>query len=158
MKVKHLSIAVALAALVALGAVVSASGHQPSARAATTIRLDFKVTSTHRVDAAPNGMSVGDYGIVGGKLFAAGSSRQLGRYQGICFITAAQNGSECTFTLAMKGGQLTTMSAYGAGFNGDKIVHDAIIGGTGAYRTARGEVLGEETGDTTGKMTVDLTR
>lgn len=158
MTVKHLSIAAALAAVLAVSAVVSASGHAPQAQGARTIRLDFKVTSTRQVDAAPKGMSAGDYGVVGGKLFASGSSRLMGRYQGICFVTAAKNGSECTFTLALAGGQLTTMSAYGVGFNGDKVVHDAIIGGTGSYRTARGEVLGQETGDTTGKMTVELTR
>jgi allene oxide cyclase len=158
MTLKHLVVAGALAALIALSAVVSASGHQASAQAAQTIRLDFKMTSARRVDSAPKGMSVGDYGVVGGRLFAAGTSRQVGQYQGICFMTAAKNGSECTFTLALADGQITTMAAYGAGFNGNKVVHDAIIGGTGAYRTARGEVLGEETGDTTGKMTVEMAR
>jgi hypothetical protein len=145
---------VALAAVVAATAVVSASG----ATAAKTIRLDFKLTNVKVVDAAPKGQSRGDYGVISGTLLTPGTREQVGRYQGICFTTAPPAGSECTITYSLAGGQITTTTAYGKGFNGDAVSHDAIVGGTRNYANARGELVGRETGDTTGTMTVRLAR
>jgi hypothetical protein len=76
----------------------------------------------------------------------------------VCYTTVPKSDSECTFSFALAGGQITVISAYGKGFNGSKVVHDAIVGGTRAYRNARGEGIGVETSDTTGRETIRLTR
>jgi hypothetical protein len=151
---RHLAVVAALAALVAATAVVSASG----ATADHTIRLDFKLQDVKVVDAAPKGQSRGDYGVISGTLSAPGSHKQAGHYQGICFTTTPPAGSECTITYSLAGGQITTTTAYGKGFNGDAVSHDAIVGGTRRYANARGELVGRETGDTTGTMTIHLAR
>jgi hypothetical protein len=154
---RTLSITVALAALVAVIAIVTASGSTSSAGRATTIHLDFKLTSVKAVDAAPKGQSPGDFGVVAGDLLSPGSTEKIGHYQGVCFTMTPASNSECTFTYSLPSGQLTTTTAYGRGFNGENIVHDAVVGGTRAYRNARGEGIGKETGDTTGIETFHVT-
>jgi len=149
---------VALALAVPVVAAVSASGHTVHATRARVLKVDFKTTSVKEVDNAPKGRSAGDLGVVSGPLFAHGSSRRIGRYQGVCYTMAPKTNSECTFTFSLAGGQITAISGYGKGFNGDKVVHDAIVGGTRAYRNARGEGVGIETSDTTGTETIHLSR
>ena len=146
------------AAIAVAGAAVDASGHAVHASRTTVLRIDFKTTALKINDVAPKGHSPGDVGLVSGPLFAAGSTRRIGRYQGVCYTTVPKSDSECTFSFALAGGQITVISAYGKGFNGSKVVHDAIVGGTRAYRNARGEGIGVETSDTTGRETIRLTR
>ncbi|MEA2446093.1 MAG: hypothetical protein QOJ12_3385 [Thermoleophilales bacterium] len=152
------SLGIALIAAVLGTAAVTASGHSGHAASTTVLRADFKTTAVKVVDAAPPGESPGDLGVVGGNLFAHGSSRQIGHYQGTCYTMAPKSNSECTFTFSLAGGQITVISAYGKGFNGSKVVHDAVVGGTRAYRNARGEGIGIETSDTTGTETIHLSR
>lgn len=149
---------VAVAIAVPIVAAVTASGHSPRASAAKVLHIDYKATALKVVDAAPTGDSPGDLGVVSGKLFQSGSSKQIGRYQGVCYTMTPKSNSECTFTFALAGGQITVISGYGKGFNGSKVVHDAVVGGTRAYRNARGEGVGVETSDTTGTETIHLSR
>lgn len=157
MKRKHL-----IAAIAALGAgsavvAVTASGRPATASRARTIRLVERKTSFKLVDTAPKGESTGDTGVLAGELLSAGSSRKVGSFEGVCvLVKPAVGNSECTFTLSLAGGQLTTHAGYGKGFNGDKVVHEAVLGGTRAFRGARGEVVSRETGETTERLTVRL--
>jgi len=147
---------VAVAVAVPILAAVNASGHPARASRSTVLHIDYKTTGLKIVDAAPAGDSPGDLGVVSGKLFKAGASKQVGRYQGLCYTTIPKSRSECTFSFSLAGGQITVISAYGKGFNGSKVVHDAIVGGTRAYRNVRGEGIGVETSDTTGRETLHL--
>ena len=149
---------VAVVIVVPVVAAVSASGHSARAAGTTVLHIDYKTTALKTVDAAPTGDSPGDFGVVSGTLFKSGSTKQIGRYQGICYTMAPKSNSECTFSFSLAGGQITVISAYGKGFNGSKVVHDAIVGGTRAYRNARGEGIGVETSDTTGRETIRLSK
>jgi hypothetical protein len=115
-----------------------------------------KRTALTLVDNRRKGESAGDLGLVSGDLLTT-SRKRIGRYQGTCVIFNPSIGrTQCTFTLSLADGQITTQASYGAGFNGNKLVHEAIVGGTGAYNTARGQVISQETGQTTGKLTIKL--
>ena len=149
-------VAAAIAVPVVLA--VSASGNSTHAGGAAVLHIDYKTTGLKVVDAAPAGDSPGDVAVVSGKIFKSGSSKQIGRYQGVCYTMVPKSNSECTFTFALADGQITVTSAYGKGFNGANVVHDAIVGGTRAYRHARGEGIGVETSDTTGRETIHLSR
>jgi hypothetical protein len=70
-----------------------------------------------------------------------------------CVDMPAQTG-ECALTLALSGGHVAVLASYGKGFRGESSAHDPIVGGTGAYRTARGYTDEVETGD--GAMTLTL--
>jgi hypothetical protein len=153
-----LGVAATVALAVPVVAAVTASGSAAHAGGARVMTIDYKTTALKVVDAAPKGDSAGDLGVVSGKLFAPGGTKLVGHYQGQCITTAPKSHSECTFTFSLSGGQITVISAYGKGFNGSKVVHDAIVGGTRAYRNARGEGTGRETSDTTGRETIYLTR
>lgn len=154
---RRMSIAVALVAAGALPVVITA-GADSATGPATPLRVAFKVDAFKLVDAAPHGQSPGDVGVIGGTLRSPGSSRVIGRYQGTCTTMKPASRSECTFTWALAGGQITTITAYGKNFNGETTAHDAIVGGTGTYRNARGEGIGKETGATTGIETFHIKR
>jgi hypothetical protein len=153
-----LATAVTIGIAIPVAGAVTASGNPTHAGPAAVMRVEYKTTALKVVDAAPKGDSPGDLGVVSGKLFAPGGAKQIGRYQGLCYTMAPKTNSECTFTFSLSGGQITVISGYGKGFNGSKVVHDAIVGGTRAYRAVRGEGIGVETSDTTGRETIHLTR
>jgi hypothetical protein len=148
-----LAIAAAVALVGSAVGVVAANGKAGDKQ---TLRLGEKITDVHRVDAAPKGDSPGDTGVISGELSSAG--KKVGRYQGYCVTVRPPDTSDCTFTLSLPKGQLKTTAGYGPGFNGQKVVHEAVLGGTHAYRAAGGEVISRETGDTTGKLTIHLTK
>lgn len=125
---------------------------------ATTLRVAFKIDAAKLIDAAPHGNSPGDVAVLSGTLRAPGTSQVIGHYHGTCTTMKPASDSECTFTWALAGGQITTIAAYGDNFNGQRVVQDAIVGGTGRYRDARGQGIGKETGETTGLETFQLTR
>ena len=104
--------------------------------------LDLHQTAERIVDQAPAGDSPGDMAVLAGEMQRDG--KPAGQYQGYCiYITSGAN-SQCTFTLALADGQLVLSTGYGA-FNGDTPPsRDPIVGGSGAYSTARGYAAGEE--------------
>jgi hypothetical protein len=151
-----------LAALAAAGTTVavvavSAAGQSPGTAGTKTIQVVEKRTSFKLVDSGRKGESAGDIGLLDGNLLAASGDKKIGRYQGVCMVFKPASGqTQCTFTLSLPDGQITSQAGYGPGFNGNKVVHEAVVGGTHAYSDARGEVVAEETGDTTGKLTIQL--
>jgi allene oxide cyclase len=141
----------------ALAAVaVTAYGQAPATSSTRTIQLIEKRTAFTLADNGRRGESAGDLGLVSGDLLTA-SRKRIGRYQGTCVIFKPSVGqTQCTFTLSLPDGQITTQAGYGPGFNGNRVVHEAIVGGTRAYNAARGQVISEETGETTGTLAVQL--
>jgi len=121
---------------------------------ARTMTLDLRQTSEHVVDQSPTGDSAGDMAVLAGELRRGGE--EGGQYQGYCvYITSGAN-SQCTFTLALRDGQLVLATGYGE-FNGDTPPsRDPIVGGSGAYSAARGYASGEETGEGTIRYVVHL--
>jgi hypothetical protein len=151
-----------LAALAAAGTTVavvavSAAGQSPGTAGAKTIQVVEKRTSFKLVDNGRKGESAGDIGLLDGNLLANSGDKKIGRYQGVCTVLKPASGqTQCTFTLSLPDGQITSQAGYGPGFNGNKVVHEAVVGGTHAYSDARGEVVAEEANDTTGKLTIQL--
>ena len=104
--------------------------------------LDLRQTAEHVVDQTPPGDSAGDTAVLAGDLLREGE--KAGQYQGYCvYITSGAN-SQCTFTLALPDGQVVLSTGYGT-FNGETPPsRDPIVGGSGAYSTARGYAEGGE--------------
>ncbi|MGZ4232872.1 MAG: hypothetical protein ACXVVQ_15760 [Solirubrobacteraceae bacterium] len=144
---------VGLAVLVLAAAGVAAAAATGTTGTSGTVKVDAKLTTTKRIDSAPPGYSAGDRSLATGNLFAARSKRMVGRILLDCVDMPAQAG-ECAVTLALTGGHIAVLASYGKGFSGESSAHDPIVGGTGAYRTARGYTDEVETGD--GAMTFTL--
>lgn len=138
------------------GAIGVTSASSASGTTTETFTLVGHVKAEHVVDNGKKGDSAGDFGTISGTLSRDG--KKVGRYLGVCTQFDARGHSVCQFVFALPGGQLDLESAYGKGVNGGRVVHDAIVGGTGAYAGASGEGVGRETGRTTIKEVVHLQR
>lgn len=145
-------------ALVGLAAAAGGIGLTTASNAAAgtteTLTLIGHLKSQHIVDNGKKGDSAGDVGTLSGTLSRDGKS--VGRYLGVCTQLNARGRSVCQFVFALPHGQLEIQSGYGAGVNGNRVVRDAIIGGTGAYAGARGDAAGQETGRTTIKEVLHI--
>lgn len=146
--------------LVATGASVALNAHGDPAMAgsdggATTMRLTLLKEFFHSVDQAPRGNSVGDEQIFGGALIGHGHRR--GRLQAYCVVISATN-QECSFTYALGGGQLASLVGYGKGLSGNHSSRDPIVGGSGVYAGARGEISDREVGARKDRLVFRLVR
>jgi hypothetical protein len=147
-------ISLALAVVVAIAG-VAAIATQGDAATGNAVRVDAKLTATKRIDAAPHGASPGDRSLAAGDLFAAGTKNKVGRILLDCVDMPAQAG-QCALTLALRRGHVAVLASYGNGFSGQAAAHDPIVGGTGAYRTARGYTDEVETGEGAMRFTLHL--
>jgi hypothetical protein len=143
---------IVLALVAAIAAIPSlASGGDSKGR---VIDLSGVTTSMGvALDAKPAGDSSGDIGYVAGKLSKNG--RPFGRFHGVCFVIA-KGTSHCTFTAGLPDGQLMLESSYGPGFNTGATALEAVVGGTGAYAGARGEVHDSEVGKDGLRLHIEL--
>jgi hypothetical protein len=136
-----------LISLVALGAVailaiagssvLASPSKQSSVKRMQFIEREMAATP---IDAGPNGASVGDGLVITSKVFAPGGGR-VGRLDFACTTTGVGGNSSqiCQGVLTLPGGQLTGQ------FAGESR-RQAITGGTGKYKGARGQfVLGKDT-------------
>lgn len=127
-------VAVAGAALAAC-AMAAAAG--PAAAATpSSFRLDMHFGADPFIDVGEPGPSLGDLRVLDDALYRGG--RRVGRDGGSCVITNANRPeAACTITFSLPHGIIT-----GQWLNQPpprKVV--AITGGTGRYRSARGEVV-----------------
>jgi hypothetical protein len=157
-------VGLAVAAVVTGGA-VSASAAPSAAPAAappaaaargTVLRYDiaFRPLDENFVDIGTPGPGIGDLLVFQDRILDRG--RQVGVQGGSCTITALlpedHFQTHCTGTVVLPGGQIA--------FQG--LVTDApekrmaVVGGTGRYRTAAGELTVLEHADDTGTLTVRL--
>ncbi|RKT88871.1 hypothetical protein SAMN05421805_107166 [Saccharopolyspora antimicrobica] len=130
--------------LVAIGLLWSVQGAAPETSAAapppartTVLDLDVINDQFARTDVGDPGVSLGDEYVFSDQLRQAG--RPVGDDGGSCQVThvdGARITTNCTLTLRLPDGQLT---AQALGVRGEDALM-AITGGTGAYRTARGEL------------------
>jgi hypothetical protein len=140
-------IATAVTGLAATAGVIGVTTASNATGSTTqTLTLVGHVKAMHIVDNGKKGDSAGDVGTISGTLSRGG--KQVGRYLAVCTQFDARGHSICQFVLALPDGQLEIQSGYGKGLNGNRLVHDAIIGGTGAYAGATGDATGTEGGRT----------
>ena len=138
-----------VAALVA--AVVAATASANGATV-TTLHLVEKDKAFHFVDNPPAGgerqpPSMGDQFVFTSELLTR-SGKHAGMLHATCIVTEGGRNtvSTCYGTFGLRGGQLVAMTTL----VGDKKVdHIAIVGGTGAYAGARGEVISVDRGANT---------
>ena len=150
---KRFGIALAVVALAAMG-LAAATG---SAATSDTLQLSAKLTTTKRLDAAPKGYSPGDRSLAAGTLVDTETNKKAGRILLDCVDMPAGTG-ECVLTFALPTGHLAVLASYGKGFSGGSSAHDPIVGGTGAYATARGYTDEIETGEGKMRFTLHLER
>jgi hypothetical protein len=119
--------------------VVTASGSStPSHASALSLHVIEHPVFEHVVDLAPKGDSQGDQFPFSNPLFNASDTQQVGRDQGNCIRTNPRRGEwQCSWTNKLPHGQITVEGP----FYDSRDSRLSIIGGTGAYREARGQML-----------------
>ena len=119
---------------------VTASGSARS-HSAGHVRLHLieHPVNEHVVDLPPRGVdSQGDQFPFSNLLFDRSNSHQVGRDQGNCIRTNPNRGEwQCSWTNKLRNGEITVEGPFYD--TRDSVL--AIIGGTGQYRDARGQML-----------------
>jgi len=89
------------------------------------------------VDNGAHGDSPGDLSVFANPLYDAHNSRLVGRESGSCVRTIVGTAFECNWTVFLDNGQISVEGPYYD--HADSLL--AVIGGTGAYSHARGQML-----------------
>ena len=89
------------------------------------------------LDVPPAADSLGDQFYFNDPVFNASNTKQIGTDQGICFRMEVGKDYECHWTTYLPGGQLTVEGKFFDNLH-DSVL--AIIGGTGIYKEARGQM------------------
>jgi hypothetical protein len=146
--------AVVIALLLMLVAVtvasVSAAPATSSANAGSveTLRLTARSVQEAQLDLGPAGESLGDQLVFTEDLFRRG--QEVGTLGGVCTVTGLEPAVSITFqclaTASLPAGQITVQGlvTFSPETEGQPF-RIAITGGTGAYRTAHGQVTVVET-------------
>jgi allene oxide cyclase len=117
----------------------------------TLVVIDRSTTDTV-IDLGEEGDSIGDLLAFGNAVYDEGNETEVGTNQGSCVRTVPGEAWECMFTIILDQGQLTVAGPlYDAGSS-----ELAIIGGTGAYATARGLMRLEATSETESRFTFEI--
>jgi hypothetical protein len=128
-----------LVAMIAAGLIAAAPAGARVARASgTTVTVVEHANTDTEVPVAPGGKDEkGDILTFVNPIFNAGDTRQVGHDEGFCTRLDPKNGVwECLWTTFLKGGQITVQGP----FYDTKNSTLSITGGTGAYKTARGQM------------------
>jgi hypothetical protein len=133
-------------AIMALGVITAvgvAAVSRTSTSSMTTLRLVEKEQSFHFVDVPPTSgpdspPSQGDSFVLTSTLWTKAGKR-AGTLRASCVVTSGGNGTvTCYGTFGLKGGRLAAMTTIRGESRTTRI---AIVGGTGAYAGARGEMI-----------------
>jgi len=134
--------AVVAAAMLGAAGVFAPTGS--SAAPGTTLNYTAKIDHESQLDAVPKGPSAGDQQLATGGLWQG--DQQVGRFGFVCeLLTSGQTADEdCRATGRVNGGSFTLM-----GFSrlSDSDHTWAVVGGTGAYRSATGQMEIHDTSD-----------
>lgn len=135
------------ASALAAGAVVAvstgmAAGASPSPAAPSPAhRQNFTVVehadTDTVIDLGAKGDSIGDTLAFGNPIYNAANTKRIGRDQGQCVRTNPGSSYECEWTLLLAHGQIVVQGPFYD--TKDSVL--AVTGGTGRYRTARGQMV-----------------
>ncbi len=128
--------ALPLAAIAVITATSSATADSAPTAAVTLAVVERAVTDTV-VDVGPRGDSLGDSLAFGNPIYDAANQRQVGRDQGNCVRTRVGRAYECNWTTFVPGGSLTVEGPF---YDDLRDAPLAIIGGTGRFYRARGQM------------------
>jgi hypothetical protein len=154
-------------------ALVLVGGNLTTASAVTTngATVDGRTTTIHfiastidsaQLDLGAQGLSLGDQAVFTDELLRDG--RRLGEGHGVCTITRVTGTAparivtnECLITAMLPRGQITIQGAFAFTEQQMAPPHKlAANGGTGAYRTARGEVDVRQISSSENEITIRL--
>jgi hypothetical protein len=113
-----------------------------SSATSRAIRVEARLQVGEELDLGATGRSVGDQFVFSGKLMSAEEpeERSVGRFGGFCVITDLErNAGQCASTAVLPEGQITIQGEQ-AGIPVPSPVVNAITGGSGEFRKARGQV------------------
>ena len=133
------SIAITLIAIVSMVglSVGNSVDHIAHAASYTVIHVVEHYNNNVIIDLGPKGDSMGDLNPFADPIFDAANKKQVGYESGNCIRTIVGKLYECNWTVFLKGGQI---SVEGPSYDKNANSVLAIIGGTGIYRDARGEL------------------
>ena len=128
----------------------------------TTIHFIARTIDSAQLDLGARGLSVGDQAVFTDELLQDG--RRLGEGHGVCTVTRVTGTApsrtvtnECLITGILPRGQTTIQGAFAFTEHRMAPPHKlAVTGGTGAYRTARGEVGVRQISGTENEITIRL--
>ncbi len=174
---RNLGIAIAIAVVFALALVVSnftlAAGSDTAKNAKAddrdhvqTIQLTATLFANKDFDLDPSGLSLGDYFVVTENLFRQG--KKVGTDHAVCTITRLEpptgtpkrGALQCVVTLVLPEGQITVQGVRTGSLSQQQPPRFtlAITGGTGAYKTAHGQVRIVDISATDSRLTLTLIR
>jgi len=123
-----------------------------------TIRVEAQLQVGEEIDLGATGRSVGDQFVFSGKLMSAEGTEghSVGRIGGFCVIDDLErNAGQCVSTAVLAGGQITIQGEQ-AGIPAPSPVVNAITGGTGEFRNARGQVVQRVLTPATWRLTFEV--
>ena len=151
-----------LALLLAIGSMSVASAGSSDKRSADTGRVQVIEVVDKQVhtdfDLDKNGeFSQGDLHTFAGDLFRDG--KKVGTDGGSCTVLRFERPlvtAQCVATLSLPGGQVTVQGLLSFTDPGNVRFVQAVTGGTGAYRTAHGELVGQTIDANQTRLTLKL--
>ena len=131
-----------------------------------TIQLTATSFANQDIDVGPSGLSLGDYFVATEDLFRQG--KKVGTDHAVCTLTrlVPRTGTpkrfavQCVATLLLPEGQITVQGVRTGSLSAQEPPRFtlAITGGTGAYKTARGQVRIVDINATESRLTLTLIR
>ena len=132
------SIAIAVVAIVlAVGLSVASNADHTAHAASTTVIHVVEHYKNVIVDIGPKGDSMGDLNPFSDPLYDTTNKTRVGYESGSCIRTIVGRLWECSWTVFLKHGQI---SVEGPSYDNSTDSVLAIIGGTGIYSNARGQL------------------
>ncbi|MBE7187116.1 allene oxide cyclase family protein [Jatrophihabitans endophyticus] len=129
---------VATTALVVGGvALAQSSGASPAHRYGSTFTVVEHAKTDTTTDTGAKGDSVGDILTFANPVFGHANRHRVGSDNGSCLRTVKGKAYECSWTTKLDGGSLVVEGP----FYDTRDSKLAIIGGTGRYQAARGQML-----------------
>ncbi|SEQ11272.1 dirigent protein [Streptomyces radiopugnans] len=123
-----------------------------------TIRVEARLQVGEELDLGTTGRSVGDQFVFSGNLVSTEGpeERPVGRFGGFCVITDLErNAGQCSSTAVLPEGQITVQGEQ-TGIPAPGPVTNAITGGTGEFRKARGQVTQRVLTPATWRLTFEI--
>jgi hypothetical protein len=168
------NLGIAIAVVVALALVVSnftlAAGsdnaNADDREHSQTIQLTATSFANQDVDVDPSGLSLGDYFVATENLFRQG--KKVGTDHAVCTLTRLEPPTgtpkrfavQCLVTLVLPDGQITVQGVRTGSLSAQQPPRFtlAITGGTGAYKTAHGQIRIVDLNATDSRLTLTLIR